>query len=107
MSAQLDGLAGRWLHSFEEDHGDVAVYRPADHPFPPARGRDGIEFADDGSFTEWAVGRGDAREPVPGQWQAADAATVAVNTDRGGRQVLEVVHLGPDRLEVRRKAAGT
>jgi hypothetical protein len=107
MPAQLEGLSGRWLHSFEEDHGDVAVYRPADHPFPPARGRDGIEFADDGSFTEWAIGRGDAREPVPGQWHTADAATVAVNTDRGGRQVLEVVHLGPDRLEVRRKAEGS
>ena len=103
MSAPIQGLAKRWLHSFEEDHGDVAVYRPADHPFPPARGRDGIEFADDGSFTEWAIGRGDAREPVPGRWQTADADTVAVTTDRGGQQVLEVVHLGPDRLEVRRR----
>jgi hypothetical protein len=105
MSTAIPGLSGRWMHSFEEDHDDVAVYRPADHPFPPARGRDGIEFADDGSFTEWAVGRGDAREPVPGRWHTAETDTVAVTTDRGGQQVLEVVHLDPDRLEVRRRTA--
>ncbi|TQN41735.1 hypothetical protein FHU33_1113 [Blastococcus colisei] len=104
MPTPLPGLAKRWMHSFEEDHGDVAVYRPSDYAFPPARGRDGIEFSDDGSFTEWAVGRGDAREPVPGRWETAAGDTVAVSTDRGGQQVLEVVHLGPDRLEVRRRA---
>jgi len=106
MPTPPPGLAKRWIHSFEEDHGDVAVYRPFDYPFPPARGRDGIEFSDDGSFTEWAVGRGDAREAVPGRWQTAEAATLAVTTDRGGEQVLEVVHLAADRLEVRRRAAG-
>jgi hypothetical protein len=106
MSTPPPGLAKRWVHSFEEDHDDVEVYRPFDYEFPPARGRDGIEFSDDGSFTEWAVGRGDAREPVPGQWQTADAGTVAVTTERGGEQVLELVQLSPDRLEVRRRAAG-
>jgi hypothetical protein len=101
----MDALAGRWLHSFEEDHEDIAVYRPSDHEFPRARGRGGIEFSADGSFTEWAVGRGDAREPVPGRWRSAEHGGVAVSTERGGEQVLEVVHLAPDRLEVRRRAA--
>jgi len=105
MSAPMEGLARRWIHSFEEDHGDVAVYRPIEHEFPPARAtRDGIEFAADGSFTEWAVGRGDAREPVPGRWQTAEADTVAVSTEGGGEQVLDIVHLASDRLEVRRRA---
>jgi hypothetical protein len=106
VSTPLPDLAKRWVHSFEEDHDDVEVYRPFDYEFPPARGRNGLEFSVDGSFTEWAVGRGDAREPVPGQWQTADAGTVAVTTDRGDEQVLEVVQLSPDRLEVRRRAAG-
>ena len=104
MSTPLQGLAGRWVHSFEEDHDGIAVYRPFDHELPPARGRDGIEFADDGSFTEWAVGRGDAREPIPGHWWTAESDAVAVTTERGGEQVLEVVSLAPDRLEVRRRA---
>lgn len=105
MSVPMEGLAGRWMHSFEEDHDGIAVYRPFAFEFPPARApRDGIEFSADGSFTEWAVGRGDAREPVPGRWRTAEADAVAVSTDQGGEQVLEVVHLAPDRLEVRRRA---
>jgi hypothetical protein len=96
-------LSGRWVHSFEEDHGDVAVYRPFEYAFPPARGRDGLEFSPDGSYTEWAIGRGDARTAVPGRWRAAETDAVAVTTERGGEQVLEVVHLAPDRLEVRRR----
>jgi hypothetical protein len=103
MPTPVEGLVGRWTHSFEEDHDDIAVYRPSDHAFPRARGRGGMEFSTDGSFTEWAVGRGDAREAVPGRWRTAEANTVAVSTERSDEQVLEVVHLAPDRLEVRRK----
>jgi len=106
VSETPPGLARRWVHSFEEDHDGLEVYRPFDYEFPPARGRDGIEFSDDGSYTQWGIGRGDAREPVPGQWQAAAAGTVSVTTQRGGEQVLEVVQLTPDRLEVRRRAVG-
>jgi hypothetical protein len=103
MADQLpDGVAGRWMHSFEEDHGDVLVYRPPEHDFPLARGRDGIEFAPDGSFVEWAIGRGDAGQAVPGRWQA-DGSAVEVATDRGG-QVLEILQVTPDRLEIRRRA---
>ena len=101
-----EGLTGRWMHSFEEDHGDVLVYRPPEHDFPRARGRDGIEFAPDGSFVEWAVGRGDAQEAVPGRWRTAEASgAVEVSTARGEEQVLEIVTLAPDRLEVRRRTA--
>jgi hypothetical protein len=105
MSTPMPDLPGRWMHSFEEDHDDVAVYRPSSYEFPRARGRDGLEFASDGSFTEWAAGRGDARQPVPGRWRAGDADRLEVSTERSGAQVLEIVHLGPDRLEVRRRAA--
>ena len=105
MTTPMPDLEGEWLHSFEEDHDDVAVYRPAEHDFPRARGRDGLEFAPDGSFTEWAVGRGDAGEALPGRWRTAGEDQLEVSTERGGDQVLEIVHLDPDRLEVRRRAA--
>jgi hypothetical protein len=102
----MPDLSGRWVHSFEEDHEDVAVYRPFEYAFPPGRApRDGIEFSADGSFTEWGAGRGDARIPVPGRWRAAGADAVAVTTERGGEQVLEVVRMAPDRLEVRRRVS--
>ena len=99
------GVTGRWMHSFEEDHDDVLVYRPPDHDFPRARGRDGIEFGADGSFVELAVGRGDAQEAVPGRWHATGGGeTVQVTTDRGSERVLEVLSVRPDRLELRWRA---
>ena len=100
----MQGVTGRWTHSFEEDRGDVLVYRPSDHNFPRSPGRDGIEFSADGSCTEWVPRRGDALEPVPGRWRATGDGRLHVTTDRGEQRVIEVVQLGPDRLEIRRGA---
>ena len=62
-------LFQKWMHSFEEDSGDVKVYRPEGYSFPRARGRAGIEFHADGTLTEWRIGRGDAPTGVQGRWQ--------------------------------------
>ncbi|WP_329332347.1 hypothetical protein OG866_05805 [Streptomyces sp. NBC_00663] len=60
MSGPPPELIGTWVHSYEEDSPGVTVYRPAGYPFPPARGRRGLEFAADGTFRERPLGRGDA-----------------------------------------------
>ena len=41
-------IQGSWTHSFEEDQGDVLVYRPTHaFAFPPARrGRETLEFGE-------------------------------------------------------------
>ncbi len=44
MSDLPPELFQHWMHSHEEDSGDVQVYRPADYDFPPARGRRGFEL---------------------------------------------------------------
>ena len=46
-----------WLRSHEEETGDVRVYRPEDHPLPPARGREGLTYHSDGRFDYRAPGR--------------------------------------------------
>ena len=35
-------VAGRWVHSHEEDSGDELVFRPAGYAFPPSRGREAL-----------------------------------------------------------------
>jgi hypothetical protein len=107
MSPLPPHLFRRWSHSFEEDTGDVHVYRPAEYPFPPARGRGGLELALDGTFVEWAVGRGDARQPVAGRWQEEAPGRVRVSFDADARPAfdLEIVAAAPDVLKVRRSAA--
>jgi hypothetical protein len=80
MPASEEQLFRRWGHSFEEDHDDVRVYRPAEFDFPRARGRDGIEFRPDGSYIDWVVGPGDAREPQGGRWQLEGDGRIRVTT---------------------------
>jgi hypothetical protein len=95
-----------WLHSYEEDHDDVMVHRSADHPFPPARGRRGMEFVPDGTFLDHPVGRGDAPDTVRGRWRQVGDRRVEVSFEdgRAGR-VLEIVRCDADVLEVRTPAA--
>ena len=95
-----DQMLRRWSHLFEEDHQGVLVYRPADLEFPPARGRDGIEFRPDGTFVNWAIGRGDAPEPREGTWRRVEGGQLRVTTAAGRERVFDVVSLEPDRLEL-------
>jgi hypothetical protein len=101
MAASEEQLFRRWGHSFEEDHDDVRVYRPAEYDFPRARGRDGIEFRPDGSYIDWVVGPGDAREPQGGRWRLEGDGRIRVTTAADQERVVEVLSVSPDRLELR------
>ena len=97
----------RWVHSFEEDTGDVKVYRPATYPFPRARGREGIEFLPEGSVVYSAIGRGDAPEPIRGQWRAEESGPVEIAFEGQAREPrrLEIVEAGDDILRLRESPA--
>lgn len=107
MPASQEQLFRRWSHSFEEDHDDVVVYRPADFDFPRARGRGGIEFRADGSYIDWVVGRGDAREPRRGRWRLDDDGRLRLSTTADQQRVVEVVQVTPERLELRTRGGGS
>ncbi|WP_205707165.1 hypothetical protein [Kineococcus vitellinus] len=101
MPESTTTLCRRWGHSFEEDHDGITVYRPADYEFPRARGRAGMELRQDGSWTDWSVGRGDAPEPTTGKWlRTGDDLRLA--NPGGAETALRIVQLAPDRLELRR-----
>ena len=102
----------------------MTVYRRDDFAFPPARGRRGVEFRPDGTFTELQLGRGDAPEPAAaGRWSAAgtlmrgpqpanameprpDAGMAGTTGTGGGATAIGggaagvVVEAAPDRLEI-------
>ncbi|MFE9024869.1 hypothetical protein ACFYOA_01155 [Streptomyces iakyrus] len=103
MEEPPSGLFRSWLHSYEEDHEDVRVYRPDDFPFPPARGRRGMEFAPDGTFVDHPLGRGDAPGAVPGRWRLVPDRRIELTFegDRPDRE-LEIVRCDADVLQVRR-----
>ena len=97
-------LHGRWVHSHEEDADDERVYRPADYPFPPSRGRDSFELRPDGTATEWTPGATDRSVAKEGRWTLERGGRVALRGPHEAKahRVLEVVSLAPDRLVVKR-----
>jgi hypothetical protein len=100
-------ISGQWLHSFEEDTGDVQVYRPLDHEFPPARrGREGIEFLPDGTFIDKSVGPADAHVKTQGRWEYAGSGTVRLTFEDPQRRarVVEVVECDEQKLCIRRSS---
>jgi hypothetical protein len=92
----------KWMHSREEDQDGIMVYRGERCNFPPARGRDGIEFKPDGTFVEWAIGAGDNQQGITGHWEATDSTHVRVsfNGSRPARS-MEIVQVDGQVLKVR------
>ena len=54
------------------------MYRPKDYPFPPARGREGLEFRENGGFISYQIGPTDGGLAVPGQWLIQETNVVEV-----------------------------
>jgi hypothetical protein len=98
---EASGLVRRWVHVREEDADGVEVYRPADHPLPPARGRDGIEFRPDGTFVDLKAGPVDAPVGGPGgRWKTdTDGRLELVGPD--GSSGYDIVALDDDVLRIR------
>jgi hypothetical protein len=92
----VEGLTDRtWLRSPEEERGALRVYRPEGHPFPPARGREGLTFHSDGRFDYHAPGRAGMEI---GTWREVPGG---VRADVAGQQiVLHIREVGDDVLRL-------
>jgi hypothetical protein len=91
-------IQGSWTHSFEEDQGDVLVYRPThSFAFPPAqRGRETLEFGAGGSLTERAPGPDDRPRDTVGRWTALGINRFRLSLTAGAPdRVIEVVEQTP------------
>ena len=73
---------GLWLHSYEEDSGSGRVYRPADHPFPPSRGRSAVELRPDGTYIEYDSGPDDRGRALVGRWEDTGSGGIQLTVRR-------------------------
>jgi len=99
-------VVGQWMHSFEEDSGDLRVYRPQNYPFPPARGRDGMEFLADGTFVDRGIGPTDAHQETRGRWEYLGSGQVRISAPgtRQAERTIEIVECGEQKLCIRQQA---
>jgi hypothetical protein len=99
MEQQPFSLSGEWTHSFEEDEGDVQVYRPsASFAFPPSRrSRETLEFAAPGQVVIGAPGPDDRLQRT-----TSSLTPLGMNRFRiGEARTMEVIEAGSAILRVR------
>lgn len=93
-------LAKSWVHSHEEDSGDVMVFRPAGYPFPPARGRDTLDLASGGKGVTSRPGPDDRSVTAATEWQV-DGDELIVGAG-GGERRYRVERVDDGALHLRR-----
>jgi len=91
----------RWVHVFEEDTPEGAVYRPEDDQIPLSRRpRERLEIRADGSAEILAPGPDDRFVAQPAAW--TDEKNGLVIQARHGGADFRIVHRSPDRLVVKK-----
>jgi hypothetical protein len=106
MQKLPNAIFQQWLHSYEEDGGDIKVYRPMSYDFPPARGRTGLEFKPDGTVVDLRIGPADAHQGIDARWQTDSAGRLRITYPGNARAslLLEVVQADENVLKVRQKS---
>jgi hypothetical protein len=98
-------FATGWVHAFEEDTAEGAVYRPRGSKLPLSRRpRERLELDADGTARIFVQGPDDRYIEQPASWREEDGAVVV--RAREGGAALRIVDRSPDRLVVRTQAAG-
>ena len=98
-------FATGWVHAFEEDTAEGAVYRPRGSKLPLSRRpRERLELDADGTARIFVEGPDDRYIEQPASWHEEDGAVVV--RAREGGVALRIVDRSPDRLVVRTQAAG-
>lgn len=96
-------LCRHWVHSHEEDTETEMVFRPADHAFPPSRGRLAFELGADGAAHVTQPGATDRPAAATGSW-TLEEDVLAIETPKGStrRRVYRIASASRDRLVTRR-----
>lgn len=98
-----------WLHSYEEDEGEVLVYRPNSYDFPPSRGRTGFELEKGGVLKQYDIAPTDGLEEHIGEWEKVDKDKVQVKIKGNGQPsqnyIIEIVSLKDNILKLKRTSS--
>ena len=103
MSENGSGPAGNWTHSYEEDGGDVQVYRPThSFAFPPSRrGRETLEFGAAGQMVSGVPGPDDRQVRTGAALTSLGMNCYRLDGGQTAGQVIEIIQSEPDMLTIR------
>lgn len=103
----MGDLTKAWVHAHEEDSGSVIVYRPADYPLPPSRGRHGFQLKPNGALVLTGPGPTDRAMRTAGTWQLVGDRLELSADDQQLRRVLRIKAVDPERLVVEKESLST
>ena len=102
MNQENTGVSGSWTHAFEEDEGEVRLYRPTSFAFPPSRrGRETIDFGNAGQVVTGMPGPDDRPQLASSGLTALGMNRFRLDGAGAPGQVIEIVEAKPDLLKVR------
>jgi hypothetical protein len=96
-------VLGHWIHSHEEDTPGIAIYRPREYEFPPARGRTGFEFIASGKAVYYDIADSDGGKELSGRWemQGSDEIKITFDDERIEPIVLHILNCDAEKLALR------
>lgn len=68
----------KWVHSHEDDSGNIEAYRPDSYKFPPSRGRRGFKILKDNGFINYEIAPTDGTVERKGRWEGENDYTFAI-----------------------------
>ena len=92
----------KWLHSYEEDAGNLKIYRPLTFDFPLGWGRDGMTFTKDGGFVLHDIAPNDTLMQISGHWKATTETRLEISFPSGEKEafILEIKDLNSKTLKI-------
>jgi hypothetical protein len=102
-AARQSLFAQRWVHVFEEDTAEGAVYRPEDADLPLSRRpREVLELAPDGTAHVLVPGPDDRLQKQAARWSEEGNEVVIRSTGKTrGAKEYRIVKRSPERLVVK------
>lgn len=99
-----ESIQGNWTHSFEEDEGDIQVYRPThSFAFPPARGRESLVFGEGGELTQQTPGPDDRPRDTGGALKPLGMNRYgSQGAEDASGEVIEIVEQTPELMKIRK-----
>lgn len=102
-------LVQSWVHSYEEDSADQAVYRPENFTFPTSRGRGGFDLKLDGTAIQFGPGPTDQTATLPGRWEVGEDGwlTLYLGGSDTPSRMMKITSLSPDKLILKKTDKGS
>ena len=98
MKGDPKHLIGDWRHSHEEDSKGHMVFRPANHQFPPSRGRLAFKLLANGTANYCSLGAGDAPDEVNAKWTRTTGDELTIKSEGDALLKGKVIAAEPEKL---------